>query len=121
MEVVGAAGFGVEMEEEGLVAVLHGDGLALVDGAEVVDAGVYGEADVGLAVGGAEPVAVETDVDLFGHEGYVGHGFDDVDEGFAGGWLRGESGAGDALDGEVCGVGSAGRGDGVLLRVEGSG
>ena len=121
-EVIGLACLRVEMEEEGLVAVGEGVGLPLVDGAEVMDAGVDGEADVGLEVGGAEPVAVEADVHFFGEEGDVGrHGLDDVDEGFAGGRLGWEGWLFDGLNGEVGGGCSAGDGPGVLLGVEGWG
>ena len=38
--VIDLPGLGFEMEEEGLVAVVHLAGLALIDGAEMVGAGV---------------------------------------------------------------------------------
>lgn len=123
-DVVDVSRLSVEVEKEGATFLIHVGGVALVDGAEVVGTGVDGEAHVTLPVGGAEPRAVQTDVDLFGDEGIVDKGFDDKDEGFAGRRLGGFGGDRGAPDVVVGGGWTAGGSDGIgwgLLSVGGEG
>jgi hypothetical protein len=78
------SGFGVEAKEKNAPLCIHIFEVALVGGAEVVNAGIDGEADVGLSVGGADPGAVKADIDLLCAGAYARHVFDEVDERFAG-------------------------------------
>jgi len=67
-EEVDLACFGVQVEKQGVAFGVHGYGLSLIHGAEVVHAGIDGEDDVSGCIGGAEPLAVEADVHLLGGE-----------------------------------------------------
>jgi len=63
-DVIDVAGLGVEVEKKCVTFTVHILQRTLIDGAEVMHAGIDYEVDMGICIRGSDPVAIETNVHL---------------------------------------------------------